>query len=389
MADSFQIPWQQLNDLLSYTDGIESSLSSIDNKLPTLSSGRMPVVLPAGGSGLTDTELRASAVPVSGTITADTELPVAAALGDTDGNPTTPLIGAANMGWSGASWNRMFNYAPGDTDSNDRGLLTNARGQVWNGSSWSRLPGDTTGLTIKGTVTANLSATDNAVLDAIEADTTAIQGALETVGGLVVNLGTNNDVTITSGSVTETSGAAIAASLSVMDDWDNTASDGASVSGDVAHDSPDAGEPVKIGAKAFSPDGTTPGTAVAENDRTNLKTDLDGRLFVTTVAPTRGHKHLDGSAAYTDESLVADPGDGFQIIITSIIASTGAATALNFFLEEGASKIFGPIYLEATAGRGFVSGPIHLPITASTAVTLTSSAAIAQSFDMDYFIQAV
>lgn len=63
---------------------------------------------------------------------------------------------------------------------------------------------------VSGTVTANLSATDNAVLDAIESDTTAIladtaaievateatQAALETVGGLVVNLGSNNDVTV-------------------------------------------------------------------------------------------------------------------------------------------------------------------------------------------------
>jgi len=190
-------------------------------------------------------------------------------------------------------------------------------------------------------------------------------------------------------STTQTNTGNAATSLGIMDDWDNGASDGASVSGDVAHDSADAGEPVKIGAKAYSPDGTTPGTAVAENDRTNLKTDLDGSLFVRTTPATRGHKHLDGSTAYTDESIVADPGDGFQVVITNIIASTGAATALNFFLEEGSTKVFGPIYLEAVAGRGFASGPIHLPITASTAVTLTSSASIAQSFDIDYFIQAV
>lgn len=42
-----------------------ASLASIDGKLPTLASGRIPVVLPAGGGGLTDTELRATAVPVS------------------------------------------------------------------------------------------------------------------------------------------------------------------------------------------------------------------------------------------------------------------------------------------------------------------------------------
>lgn len=159
--------------------------------------------------------------------------------------------------------------------------------------------------------------------------------------------------------------------------------------GGVAHDSADSGNPHKVGAKAYSPDGTTPGTAVAEEDRTDLKADLDGRLLVSGDHPRSLHKHLNGSTAYTDESIAADPGDGFQIIVTNIIASTGAETALNFFLEEGASTIFGPIYLEAVDGRGFASGPIRLPITASTALTLTSSASIAQSFDIDYYIQAV
>lgn len=159
--------------------------------------------------------------------------------------------------------------------------------------------------------------------------------------------------------------------------------------GGVAHDSADSGNPHKIGAKAYSPDGTTPGTAVAEGDRTDLKADLDGRLLVSADHPRSLHKHLDGSTAYTDEAIAAAPGAGFQIIITNIIGSTGAATALNFFIEEGATKIFGPVYLEAVAGRGFASGPIRLPVTANTSPTLTSSAAIAQSFDIDYYIQAV
>ena len=159
--------------------------------------------------------------------------------------------------------------------------------------------------------------------------------------------------------------------------------------GGIAHDSADSGNPIKVGMKAFSPDGTTPGTAVAENDRSDAKCDLNGRLFVNTASPQMLHVNLNGSSAYTDQALIADPGDGFQVVITGIIGSTGAATALNFFLEEGATKIFGPIYLEATAGRGFVSGPILLPCTASTAITLTSSAAIAQSFDVFYYLQAV
>jgi hypothetical protein len=163
----------------------------------------------------------------------------------------------------------------------------------------------------------------------------------------------------------------------------------ATVAGGVAHDSADSGNPVKLGAKAYSPDGTTPGTAVAEGDRSDAKCDLDGRLFVNGYHPRTLTAHLDGSSAYTDQALISDPGDGFQVVITNIIASTGAATALNFFLEEGSTKIFGPIYLEAVAGRGFASGPMYLPCTASTAITLTSSAAIAQSFQVQYHIQAV
>jgi hypothetical protein len=45
-----------------------ASLTSIGGKIPALVGGRIPVVLPAGGSGLTDTELRAVPVPVSGTV---------------------------------------------------------------------------------------------------------------------------------------------------------------------------------------------------------------------------------------------------------------------------------------------------------------------------------
>lgn len=162
-----------------------------------------------------------------------------------------------------------------------------------------------------------------------------------------------------------------------------------SVVGSVADDSPTPGNPITVGGLAKTPDGTDPGNVSAEDDVARFITDLNRRQYVNTLHPNFKHKHLDGSSAYTDETIAASPGAGFQLVITNIIGSTGAATALNFFLEEGSTKIFGPIYLEAVAGRGFASGPINLPVTASTAVTLTSSAAIAQSFDIDYYIQKV
>ena len=83
-------------------------------------------------------------------------------------------------------------------------------------------------VTVSGTVTANLSATDNQVLDNIDADTSAIQtateaiqAAVETAGGLVVNLGANNDVTVTGtvdlGATDNGVLDAIAASLALLD----------------------------------------------------------------------------------------------------------------------------------------------------------------------------
>lgn len=48
----------------------EITLGAVNDKLPALSGGRLPVELPAGGSGLTDAELRANPVPVSGSFSA-------------------------------------------------------------------------------------------------------------------------------------------------------------------------------------------------------------------------------------------------------------------------------------------------------------------------------
>ena len=158
--------------------------------------------------------------------------------------------------------------------------------------------------------------------------------------------------------------------------------------GTIADDATTPGAPVMVGGFAISPDGTTPG-AVTEADVARFRTDLNRRLLINEEHPQWWSYHEDSSSALTDTSVQAAPGVGFQIVITNIIVSTGAATALNFFLEEATTKIFGPIYLEAVAGRGFVSGPIKKHITANTAVTITTSAAIAHSVDILGYIQAV
>lgn len=222
--------------------------------------------------------------------------------------------------------------------------------------------------------TINIAAAQTlATVTAVTAITNALPAGTNAIGKLAANSGVDiGDVDVTSAVIT----SGTITTVSTL------------TGGGIAHDSADSGNPHKMGAKAYSPDGTAPGTAVAEADRTDLKADLDGRLFTNSTHPRSLSFHSDGSSALTDTSVAADPGDGFQIVVTSIIFSTGAATACNIFFEEGATKVLGPWYLEATAGRGVVwTG--NKPITASTALTVTTSAAIAQSLDVCYFIQAV
>ena len=110
-------------------------------------------------------------------------------------------------------------------------------------------------------------------------------------------------------------------------------------------------------------------------------------IYQTDDAPyEQWSYHEDSSSALTDATVKADPGDGYEIVITEIMFSTGAATACNIFFEEGSTKILGPWYLEAVAGRGLLwRGEKY--ITPSTALTVTTSAAIAHSLDVQGYIK--
>jgi len=123
---------------------------------------------------------------------------------------------------------------------------------------------------------------------------------------------------------TQESGGALTA-LQIMDDWDNGASDGASVSGDVAHGTADAGEPVKIGGKALSADPT----AEATGDRVNALFDLIGRQV---MFPYSLKENLVSGAittamtGTTSTSLIGAPGSGLYNYITQITVSNAHGT---------------------------------------------------------------
>lgn len=169
------------------------------------------------------------------------------------------------------------------------------------------------GVVAAGVQRVTLASDDPAVTDlaAIEVLLTTQAGYLD---GIETLIGTTN---------TNTGNAAT--SLSVLDDWDNTASDGASVSGDVAHDAVDAGEPVKIGgyAKAAAPTDVS-----ADGDRVNAWFDLAGRL---QIGDGGGSLTVDGTVAVTNAGITtiagAVSGTEMQVDVLTSALPTGAATA--------------------------------------------------------------
>jgi len=218
--------------------------------------------------------------------------------------------------------------------------------------------------------------------------------ALE-AGGNLATVKTNTDplvVAAAGGYIRQDSTATIAkesgGNLAIIAGWDNAASSGAKVSGDIIHDDPDSGEPVKIGGKAV----TSLPAVVAANDRVNAINDVYGRRFTRTgregpAGSIWTQIHVPAANTQATKSQGA-AGAGIRNVCTgftvTLAAGATAPTAINLVanLIDGASG--GATYLwrstislPAVAGSqtSIVRGNLWIPGTANTAITLEFSAA--------------
>lgn len=227
---------------------------------------------------------------------------------------------------------------------------------------------------------------------------------------VVVDLGANNDVTVTSSALP--TGASTSANqttiighldwvegllttmdadtgsmltaLQIMDDWDNGASDWCSVSGDVAHDTADAGEPVKIGFKAYNYDGTAPQTAVAEADRVNGIADTQWIQFVHIGHPFRRDVSADYASAQTNTSVKTAPWAWLSLYITDIVISNWATAGKITLLDGSGGTVKFGLY---PAINGWVSHTFVNPIklTANTALCITSTTVTTHTITISWF----
>jgi len=82
------------------------SLAGATATLPTYTAGNTNAMTMTT-SGLLRVDGSNATQPVSGTVTADTELPTAVSLGDSTANPTAPHVGSCIEGFNGTTWDRI------------------------------------------------------------------------------------------------------------------------------------------------------------------------------------------------------------------------------------------------------------------------------------------
>lgn len=139
--------------------------------------------------------------------------------------------------------------------------------------------------------------------------------------------------------------------LQIMDDWDNGASDGASVSGDVAHDSADAGEPVKLGGKAV----TAPPSAVSANDRVNAQFDIYGRqVKIGALREMKGAQKTQISSSTSETTVVTADATYKLDVYGVIITNTSSTNTEVTFKDSTAGTTRFIISAPANDTRGFM-----------------------------------
>lgn len=154
--------------------------------------------------------------------------------------------------------------------------------------------------------------------------------------------------------------------------------------GDVAHDSADSGNPVKIGGKARQ---TNP-AAVADGDRVDATFDDVGRQVVVLNAARDLETHAKVTLSNTTETtLLAAAGSGVFLDVTKLLITNTSSTAVRVDLRDATG---GTVQLEvAIAANGGAVIDFAVPLrqtTANNAWTAQLSAAVS---DVRVFMQAV
>lgn len=131
------------------------------------------------------------------------------------------------------------------------------------------------------------------------------------------------------------------------------------VVGNVAHDSADSGNPIKMGARTRASD-ITP---VNENDRADIFATLLGKLLVHPYAlPANFVKGSANSALTADTEVIAAPGSGLRLYITTlIVTNTHASQGTKVQIKSGTTATGYP-RIQASSGGGGAALTLPTPL---------------------------
>lgn len=230
---------------------------------------------------------------------------------------------------------------------------------------------------------------------------------VDAAAGLKVDLGADNDVVVSGAELTAIEVAVEAIQVSaallndaIMTDGVGTVSKGMVVlgqdgtnpqaiktnstgqiedvpSGNVAHDAADSGNPIKIGAKA-EPNLST-ATMVADGDRTDAYSDMDGALLVRNSRPlgdllSERLSNTDGAS--TASTVFGATASARNVITGYSVFNSSATTGYLDFRDGTAGSILWTVPLPATGGANFAIESGIFKTTANTALAIDVSAAI-------------
>lgn len=318
--------------IIQGADGVNDGDVSSTNPLPIDGT-----VIVTGTVAVTD---NSGSLTVDGTVTANQPASTAYRVVISDGTSDVPIDAA---------------HSDGETNTENH-IDVGAKLLVFNGTNWDRQRGNATDgilvnlgtnndVTVTGTVTANAgTGTMNVSVQNASIPVTDNGGSLTVDGTIAATqsgtwvLGANSGVDIGDVSINNASGASAVniqdGGNSITVDGTVTVTDGLNIEGDVAHDTVDSGNPVKIGFQAE----TSLPAAVATGDRVNGIADAFGRQLISHIdAGMQVWKH---PIPYTTQQTGTDvwvPSAGKRIAITYVAVSSFATTAGKVVLWFGAS----------------------------------------------------
>lgn len=147
--------------------------------------------------------------------------------------------------------------------------------------------------------------------------------------------------------------------------------------GATAHDAADAGNPIKMGAKAVAAVSTA--TMVADADRTNAVSDIDGALLVRNSRPLGDV--LSERVSNTDGASTASTAFGAtastrNVIVGYSVYNASATAGYLDFRDGTAGAVLWTVPLPATGGANFTCPDGIFRTTANTALAYDVSAAL-------------